>query len=100
MTAVVVNTSGEVLIEEFATDAGDPGLEELPAGEYQMRFWAYVSDASGDTRLVFRVYRRETDTTETEIFSLESPEIDALTESYYTQLAVLTTPYTALNPNR
>mgnify|MGYP003704524453 CR=1 FL=1 len=27
------NTSGEVLIEEFATNAGDPGLDELPVGE-------------------------------------------------------------------
>lgn len=98
MTAVVNSTTGEVLIEEFATNAGDPGLDELPVGEYQARFWAYVSDSTGDSRLVFRVYKRDTGGTETEIFNLESPEINTISISYYTQLAVLTTPYTLINP--
>jgi hypothetical protein len=92
MTAVVINTGGQVIIEEFASDAGDPNLTEIPAGEYEFRYWAYVSTASGATNLVFKVYKRNTGGTETLLFELDSPEIDALSSNYYTALSVLVTP--------
>jgi hypothetical protein len=92
MTAVVINTGGQVIIEEFATDAGDPDLTEIPAGEYEFRYWAYVSTASGATNLVFKVYKRNTGGTETLLFEVDSPEIDALSSNYYTTLNVLVTP--------
>lgn len=97
MSTVVTSTDGEKLIEEFVTASGDPNVEELPAGEYTIRFWSYVSSADGDTRLVFRVYRRSAGGTETEIFSAESPEINATSSSYYTQLNVLTSAYTDIS---
>jgi hypothetical protein len=97
MTAVTTSSSGEVLIEEFATVAGDPNLEELPTGEYEIRFWSYVSSNDGDTRLVFRVYRRSTGGTETELFYVISPEINATTASYYNQIIVNTQP-NAIDP--
>jgi hypothetical protein len=92
MTAVVTSSSGEVLINEFATAVGDPDLEELPTGEYEIRFWGYVSSNDGDTRLVFRVYRRATNGTETQLFYLDSPEIDATAASYYNEILVNTQP--------
>jgi hypothetical protein len=92
MTAVVINTGGQVIIEEFASDAGDPNLTEIPAGEYEFRYWAYVSTASGATNLVFKVYKRNTAGTETLLFEVDSPEINALSSNYYTALSVLVTP--------
>jgi hypothetical protein len=92
MTAVVVNTSGQVIIEEFATDSGDPDLTEIPAGEYEFRFWAYVSDASGSTNLVFKVYKRNTGGTETLLFEIDSPEINATSSNYYTALSIAVSP--------
>jgi hypothetical protein len=90
MTATVADVDGEVIIEEFATDVGDPNLEEIPAGEYEFRFWAYVSDNAGSTNIVFRVYKRSTDNNEALLFSLDGPEINALSSSYYTALIVAT----------
>jgi len=90
MTAVTTSSSGEVLIEEFVTAAGDPNLNEIPPGEYEIRFWGYVSSNDGDTRLVFRVYTRATNGTETPLFYVDSPEINATTASYYSQILVNT----------
>jgi len=100
MTAVVINTGGQVLIEEFATDAGDPGVTEIPAGEYEFRFWGYVSDASGSTNLVFKFYKRTTGGTETLLFEVDSPEINATSSNYYTALSVAVSPFTVADTDR
>ena len=86
MTAVVIDTAGQVIIEEFASDPGDPALTEIPAGEYEFRYWAYASTASGSTNLVFKFYKRNTSGTETLLFEIDSPEIDALSSNFYTAL--------------
>jgi hypothetical protein len=86
MTAVVIDTAGQVIIEEFASDPGDPALTEIPVGEYEFRYWAYVSTASGSTNLVFKFYKRNTSGTETLLFEIDSPEIDALSSNFYTTL--------------
>ena len=100
MTAVVNNTTGQVIIEEFATDAGDPNLTEIPAGEYEFRFWGYVSDASGSTNLVFKVYKRNTGGTETLLFEIDSPEINATASNYYTALSVAVSPLAIAETDR
>jgi hypothetical protein len=46
MSVSISSSSGPTVIEEFVTVAGDPGITELPAGEYEFRFWASVSDAT------------------------------------------------------
>jgi hypothetical protein len=86
------SSSGEVLLKTFATNIDDPGLAELPTGEYEIRFWGYVSSNDGDTRLVFRVYKRTTAGVETEIFSLTSPQVDATAANFYSQILVNTNP--------
>lgn len=86
MTAVVIDTAGQVIIEEFASDPGDPALTEIPAGEYEFRYWAYASTASGSTNLVFKFYKRNTSGAETLLFEIDSPEIDALSSNFYTTL--------------
>jgi hypothetical protein len=100
MTAIVRNSSGEVLIEEFATDPGDPGITELPAGEYEFRFWSYVSNASGVTNLYFKIYKRNSGGTETLLFQVDSPEIDATSSNYYTALYVAVNPFSIANTDR
>lgn len=100
MTTVVINTGGQSIIEEFASDAGDPALTEIPAGEYEFRYWAYVSDASGATNLVFKIYKRNTSGTETLLFEIDSPEINALSSNYYTALYVAVTPFAIAETDR
>ena len=92
LTAVVINTGGQVLIIDSATAAGDPGLTEIPPGEYEFRFWGYVSDIAGSTNLVFKVYKRNTGGTETLLFEVDGPEMNATSSNFYTALTIAVSP--------
>jgi hypothetical protein len=88
MSVSITNSSGPTIIEEFATEAGDPGLTEIPAGEYEFRFWSYVSSASGVSTITFDVYKRATGGTETLLFSSDPLEINATTVTYHSNLLI------------
>ena len=92
MVGICSAASGEVLIEEFATQVGDPGITELPPGEYEIRFYSYVSDNTGITTLTFKNYARDYLGNENLLFQLTTGDINGLTTSYYTQLGILTGP--------
>jgi hypothetical protein len=94
MLANFSSIDGEHLIQEFITPSSNPGIDELPAGEYTIRFWSYVSSDLSDTRLVFRFYKRTLSDIETQIFYIESSEINTLTSSFYTSSIILTDSYT------
>jgi hypothetical protein len=72
----VVDTDGDKLIEEFATETGDPGIEAVPVGTWTFGIYGYVSSSAGTTKLKVEVYKRATGGTETLLFASESPEID------------------------
>ena len=76
MVATANSSSGEVLIIAFATDAGDPGITTIPAGEWEFHTYRYVSSSSGLSQLVIRVYKRGVSNTETELFNVTSSDID------------------------
>ncbi|HUW16226.1 MAG TPA: hypothetical protein VMW94_04035, partial [Actinomycetes bacterium] len=78
-TCSVAAADGEVLIEAYITAAGVPGVTLIPSGAWEFHTWRKVDNAVGDSRLVFRVYKYETDTTETELFSVVGEEIDDTT---------------------
>ncbi len=100
MGADVTNASGNVLVASFITAPGDPYLTELPVGEYEIRFWANVSDASGTSQLVFETLRRSTANAETLLFELTSGEINATTPTYYTAIATNTQALALANTDR
>ena len=74
----VSNSNGERLIEAYITDAGFPGITSLQNGYWEFDIWRYVSSTNGTTNLVFRVYKRTTGGTETEIFNISSSTINDL----------------------
>jgi hypothetical protein len=93
MSTTITASSGPTIIEEFVTDANDPGVTELPAGEYEFRFWASVSDAADVSTLKFDVYTRtQPGGVETLLFSTIAAEVNSLTPSFHTVLVVNTAP--------
>jgi len=78
-TCSVAAADGEVLIEAYITAAGVPGVTLIPSGAWEFDTWRKVDNAVGDSRLVFRVYKYETDTTETELFNVVGEEINDTT---------------------
>lgn len=67
----VASGDGDVAIEEFVTDAGDPGVLALIAGIWEFHVHAQVNTAVGITNLKLEFYKRATGGSETLIFSTE-----------------------------
>lgn len=84
---------GEVLIDNYTTITGVPGVSVLPAGLWQFRTWHYVDSAAGTTNIVFKVYNRTVGGTETLLFTATSDEINALTTTEYVTYYVQTADY-------
>lgn len=73
-TTHVTNVSasdGDVAIEEFVTDEGDPDVLAILAGIWEFHVHASVSSTAGTTNLKIELYRRTTGGVETLIFSTE-----------------------------
>ncbi len=65
----------EVLIEAYATYAGDPGLTILPGGVWNLHVWAKTS--GGPTSyLRAKVYKRASGGAETLLFTVTTPALD------------------------
>lgn len=80
-TVVVNSTTGEILIDAYATDAGVPGTTLIPAGLWEFITWAKVDTGSvGDSRIVIRVYKRTSGGVETELFNLQTNKLTSTVE--------------------
>ncbi|NTW31559.1 MAG: hypothetical protein HGB12_02865, partial [Bacteroidetes bacterium] len=84
------NANEEYLVDAYATTAGVPGLSSFPIGLWQFHTYGYVSTNTGN--FVFRVFKRTTGGTETEIFNVTSPTFTNTT------VAEIITNYTQTNP--
>ncbi len=68
-TANAIATGGEVLINEFATDIGYPGVINLLSGGWLFKTFAKVDFLDGVNEIVIRVFKRDGSGTETELFN-------------------------------
>lgn len=75
----LVSGDGEVLIESYVTEPGDPGLSSILPGLWEFHAWRYVSSGAGLSQLVFKVYKRSAGGDETLLFSVDGAEIDDTT---------------------
>jgi len=76
--ALANSGSGEVLISQYITDVGDPGLGIIPAGLWEFSIWTTVDSAAGDSSVVARVYASDS-TGETELFSVSTTTLTTST---------------------
>ena len=91
--SVVVNTSGQVLVDSYITDVGYPALTEIPSGLWRFRTYHNVSGNQGVTTAVFKVYNRTAGGTETLLFTATSDEITGTTTTEYLTSYVQAAPY-------
>jgi hypothetical protein len=78
VTATTVNADTEYLLQEFISyPPAGMGITLLSGGVWEFVVWGKVSNAAGVTKIVARVYKRDTGGTETELFAIETDEIDA-----------------------
>lgn len=68
LTAAADSATGDVLIEEFATDADYPGVTVIPAGPWIFNHWVAVGSGT-QSILVVKVYKRVAAGTETELLT-------------------------------
>src|SRR5258708_2978942 len=70
------SSSSKVLIKAFATDANDPGVQLIPAGDWEFNFWAFASLTGAFTStIIFDVYTRTSGGSETLLFTTTSVNI-------------------------
>lgn len=70
-SATAPSAGTEYLIKAFATEARDPSILTLPAGDRIWHTYAKVSStAGGDSRIVIRLYKRDILNVETEMYNL------------------------------
>ena len=69
-------STGENLIVAFATNPNEPGLTTLPAGEWEFHLYRYINDSNDFTEMIIRVYLRNSNGDETEIFNTTTGEIN------------------------
>ncbi len=85
----VASSDGDVAIEEFITDVGDPNVLAILAGIWEFHIHAKVDNLSGTTNLKLSIYKRTTGGSETLIFSTEQEISSTSVVEYkwsYTQL--------------
>jgi hypothetical protein len=67
----------EILVEPYITEnAGGMGVEIIEAGKWEFHTYARVDNTAGVTTIVIRVYKRDQSGTETELFNVETAELD------------------------
>ena len=82
-TVLVNSGSGEVLIDSYATELGDPGIEKIPAGIWSFHMYHYVDSSVGVTTFVYKVYKRDSGGTETLLFTVTSDEVNDTSVTEY-----------------
>lgn len=82
-TVTVTSGGGPVLLGAYATDPGVPGVGTLPSGMWGFREFASVSNTSGTSTILVRVYSRNTLGTETLLFESTSPAITSTSPTLY-----------------
>lgn len=85
-SGIANNITGEVLIKEFVTDPGIPGVSVIPAGPWVFESWVYI-DTGNEPYLVVRVYKRDALGNETQLFTFEE-NIKDLTATLHRALIV------------
>lgn len=91
-SAILVNINTEYLIKEFVTPEYDPSLTALTAGDREWDTYVSVSGTTGETKLVYKLFKRAVNGTETPIYSFDSSVIT------YTTPTLLRTTYTLSSP--
>lgn len=86
-TAEADSTGGEVLIDEFSTDPGKPGVTIIPAGTWIFETWCKVDLLAGINTLKIVAYKRDLLGVETALFnvSTEITSIDVLLHKIATE---------------
>ena len=73
------NTWGTpVLIDQYVSSEGDPGLTYINPGVWIFNFYAYVDSDNGENRLIYEFYSRTILGVETLIFTAESSYITSI----------------------
>ncbi len=97
--ATVNSTDGLVQIEPYATDSDYPGEGIWPSGTWEFHTYASIDSATGDSRIVASVYRRDTTGNESFLFDSTTAEIDSLTPLLYTHTKT-TSDFTGASDDR
>lgn len=81
-TAEVIDTkgvalsSGTVFFEAYSSTGTGLGSTSIEGGAWTFYIWDYVDNATGVSTLTIKVYSRTTGGVETELFSVDGPEIN------------------------
>lgn len=59
-TAAVTSGTSPLLMDEWVTELGYPGVSSIPAGLWRFKTWLKVDDNSGTTTVTINVYNRTT----------------------------------------
>lgn len=78
---IVTSTDGELLVANFATEAGDPDSIPVPMGTWDFHIYADVDDLSDPTTVAVGIYKRDTGGTETLLFQSADALIPSTTTS-------------------
>lgn len=81
IVSTVVNNN-EVLAQTYIYDA-DIGFTQINAGTWSFNLHAYVSSAVGVTKFRIETFKRTSGGTETTLFSVDSSEINATSQTLY-----------------
>jgi hypothetical protein len=92
--------TGQVQIAAFVTNVGDPGLTQISPGTWYFNVYRYVSAAVGNPQLIFNVYVRNLNGTETLLFSVGSGPIRDISVAYQSITYTTTTATTINNTDR
>ncbi len=95
-TVTVKASLGEVLIDQYITDAPQPGTTLIPAGVWKFNDYCKVSATSGATQIVHRVFKRNAAGVETPLFDVSTADIEftsvTLVETLTAQTAIILVP--------
>ncbi len=73
----VLSNGTEVLIDPYVTVAGYPGADKIPSGIWHFHCYHYAASTGGDSRIVYRIFKRTSGGVETELFNVTTVEINA-----------------------
>jgi hypothetical protein len=80
--AATSDNNTEVLIKEYVSEAGDPGLQNIPAGEWTIDSYAKVDQNVDVNKLLVKIYKRVAAGTETLIVQGEAVVTATSAEMY------------------
>jgi len=94
-------TDGDILLEEFITPSGKPGITELMAGIWNSNIYAAIDNDIGDSYLKLVLYKRALGGAETEIWNkTDSNQLTGNTAANYEIQKVVAADTSILSTDR